>query len=387
MVAAFSHSSATPQLSPNAKVSLLTCGAGEELYSTFGHSAIRVCDTVLQIDNVYNYGTFDFSDPNFYSNFVRGKLNYMLSVGKFNNFMLEYMMDERWVFEQSLNLDSLQRQAMFDFLENNRLPENRYYLYDFLFDNCSTRIRDVFEKTFPNQVVYPNTYLEGKPTFRDLLYRYLEKMPWSKFGIDLLLTHSIDREATPYEYMFLPDFLMSECQGATLNGEPLVSSTRYLFESDEAAAVDNGSFVTPVIVFWALFVAVLLLSLVNVPLKIFDTLFFFVLGLLGMLFLFMWFGTDHRLTNANLNLLWALPSHAVLAFWLLRKQRPMWLRKYFLVCCILSVLLFVFWKALPQRLNTAVLPILGTIALRTFAAARTSMKSLRTVKRNPHRKY
>ena len=144
--------SQTPRLSEAAQISVLTCGAGQELYTAFGHSAFRVQDPIQEIDVVYNYGTFDFRAPNFYTNFARGRLIYTLSRQRFENFLYEYEYEKRWVKEQILDLDQQQKNALIVFLENNYLPENRDYRYDFLYDNCSTKLPDVLSQILGNQL-------------------------------------------------------------------------------------------------------------------------------------------------------------------------------------------------------------------------------------------
>ena len=130
------------------KISILTCGSGEDLYSVYGHSAIRVVDSLRGTDVVYNYGTFNFGDPDFYMKFTRGKLDYYVNDEQYEGFVSMYQQDGRSVYEQVLELNSTDANAINDFLINNLKEENKYYKYDFLFDNCSTRLRDIFTKTF-----------------------------------------------------------------------------------------------------------------------------------------------------------------------------------------------------------------------------------------------
>ncbi len=368
-----SHTTNAQTLSPDAKISLLTCGSGDELYSTFGHSAVRVCDTAQNFDIVFNYGIFNFSDPNFYSNFVRGKLNYMLATQQFDHFIFEYKMDERWVYEQTLNLTQEQQQELFNFLEWNSQPENRFYLYDFLFDNCSSRIRDVLLKVFPNQIVFPDRYdgIVGEPTFRDLLHSYLNDSPWTKLGIDILLGKRVDRVATASEYMFLPDFLLEAFGKATINQQPLVLTTEagYLYQSDEAFA-GKKPLIVPLIAFIVLLVLTIAAYVMKIPFKWIDFTIFFVIGLLGIFLLFMWFGTDHYVTKYNYNILWAIPLHCIVAFFLLKKNRPRWVLWYFAACTLLYISLLVFRGSLPQQLNNALVPIVCILGFRSYAIAK-----------------
>jgi hypothetical protein len=356
-------------LSPAARISLLTCGAGDELYSTFGHSAVRVCDTAQQLDLVFNYGTFDFNEPHFYADFVRGKLNYMLNVTKFENFLFAYEVEQRWVFEQALNLTPEQRQDIFAFLVNNSRHENKYYLYDFLFDNCTTRIRDLLETGCRGQLVLPDKPLDGRPTFRDLLYPHLRTMPWSKLGIDILLGSRTDRIAAPREYLFLPDFLSEAIAHAELNGQPAAAESRYLFRPDEQPQHSAPVF-TPVVLFFALLIIVAAATFAKLPLKGFDAAWFLLLGLFGLFLVFMWTGTDHYVTKANFNLLWAFPAHAAAAVALLRKRRPRWIRWYFAATLLECLLLCIFWTLLPQHLNSSLIFVVLLTGLRAYAELR-----------------
>ncbi|MBT8320736.1 MAG: DUF4105 domain-containing protein, partial [Eudoraea sp.] len=146
-------------LSESAQISVLTCGSGQELYTAFGHSAFRVQDPVKDIDVVYNYGTFDFQAPNFYTNFAKGKLIYTLSRQRFENFLYDYELEKRWVKEQILDLDQDQKNDLIIFLENNYRPENRDYRYDFLFDNCSTKMPDILGQILENQIKFGEDHL------------------------------------------------------------------------------------------------------------------------------------------------------------------------------------------------------------------------------------
>ena len=188
-------------------ISLLTATPGEELYSTFGHSALRVRDPNAQTDWVFNYGTFDFNEPGFYTKFIRGKLMYYLSVEEFPSFMYGYELEGRGITEQILHFTCQQKEKVMELLRQNTLPQNRYYKYDFLFDNCTTRLRDLIASA-DSSVHFPPV-LQQPRTFRNLIHFYLDEnhKPWSKLGIDILLGARTDAVMTPWEVMFLPDFL------------------------------------------------------------------------------------------------------------------------------------------------------------------------------------
>jgi len=358
------------QLSPQAKISLITCSSGSDLYAIFGHSAVRVNDPVNGFDIVFNYGTFDFDEPNFYLKFAQGKLKYKLSIADFNRFVYSYTMENRSVYEQEMNFTQEQKQQYWDFLTNNYLPANRFYLYDFFFDNCATRIRDGVEATFPNQVRFNINEFDEDMSFRNLIDLYLGPQPWGDFGIDLALGARIDQEAKPYEYMFLPDYLAKGFANATItqNGQskPLVRKMEPLFER-EPIPFTHGFF-TPTLVFWLFFAIVLALTIGDLiqrrRSRVFDMVFFFFTGLMGIILLLLWFATDHQATANNFNLLWAIPTHIVAAFFLRHNALPDWVSKYMLGTAAVAAILLVFWPWWPQMFHTAFLPITLALGLR-----------------------
>jgi hypothetical protein len=350
------------------QISLLTCSPGEELYSTFGHTAIRVKDSAGSMDYVFNYGTFEFS-PDFYTKFIQGKLLYYLSVDEFSNFIYQYQMEGRSVVEQPLLLSCAEEQQLFAALQWNAQEENRYYLYDFLFDNCTTRARDIIAKNTLPPVVFQNILPKDVPTFRDLIHTYLDLggQYWSKLGIDMLLGAKLDREVSNLQSMFLPDYLKQGMDAALVQQRPLAGPTRAVLIMP--SPLNKGSLFRPSIVFSVLLVVVVGLQFTRKRwstrvLKGLDFFFFLLLGLAGVLMLFMWLGTDHRVTQNNYNLLWALPTHTVAAFVLYRGKT--WVAHYFRVVFWLTAALLLLWAFLPQEMNPALLPLIMLILLRSW---------------------
>ena len=368
----YSQQSTDTSHSCSLRITLLTCAPGEELYSTFGHTAIRVQDSLMDVDAVYNYGTFEFA-PDFYSKFIRGKLLYSLSVESFPDFLYTYQVESRSVVEQELQLSCAEKQRLYQALQVNALEENRHYRYDFLFDNCTTRARDIVAANTKPPVKYKNILPPETPSFRNLIHSYLDKghQPWSKLGIDMLLGAKLDRKVTNLQSMFLPDYLLKGFDSASTNGLPLVSPPAPVLTMPSPLAA-SGIF-TPWVCFSLLLVVVLLLSfsrsrLPGKVLSLFDFLFFFILGLTGLLLLFMWFGTDHKVTANNYNLAWALPTHVVMAFFAW-KRKP-WIQAYFKAVFWFTIVLLITWFFLPQQLNPALLPIVLLIAWRSWNLAK-----------------
>ena len=202
--------SQVPKLSSKAEISVLTCSSGDELFSSFGHTAFRVQDAKLGVDVVYNYGTFDFDKPNFYLNFAKGKLVYSLSRRSFEAFLYQYELERRWVKEQILDLNQDQVNQLFQFFENNYKPENRDYLYDPLYNNCSTITGDILENQFQGSIEFSDSHLEQQYTFRQLVHQHIKTNQWGTFGIDLAFGGVTDRMASVRQHMFLPYYAMEQ---------------------------------------------------------------------------------------------------------------------------------------------------------------------------------
>ncbi len=348
-------------LSDGAKISLLTASPGDELYAAFGHSALWVYDPVSDIDEVYNWGTFDFDTPNFYLKFLQGRLLYKLSVTSINVFLQEYRYGGRAVYEQELKLSGEEKERIYQFLQVNRRPENIHYLYDFFYDNCATRIRDLVDELL--EVDWgPDPHPHEERSFRDMLQPYVGHMPWITFGIDILLGMPADKRATPWHYMFLPDEMFIAFQHARhSDGRLLVRSYNELLPE----RIERGTTfpVTPTWAFWLLFAAGCLTLFRKRVFMAFSMTYFFLLGLLGLLVFFMWFLSDHIATAMNLNLLWAIPTHLYFAFKIRSGKREKLSVLYFRIVLFLLLALLVLWPFLPQDLHPAFFPVIALAAV------------------------
>jgi len=357
------------KLSPQAQISVITILPGNELYSKFGHSAIRIKDTKNKIDWVFNYGTFDFNTPNFYLKFVKGKLNYMLSIQPFYSFYNEYYYEQRTTYEQILNLTEFQKQKIYNYLLWNSQPQNRYYLYDFLYDNCATRIRDVLLQHLGDSLIITNKELNT--TFRKELKRYVHN-PWLWFGMDLLLGPIADTKLDTYTSMFLPDYVASALSKAmiiTKEGKktPLVSKERFIFKFEKKKKSATWWY-SPALIFSVLLVLILLTSIKEFKQvkrhKWIDFLLFFITGLIGLILLSLWIFTDHQVIYNNLNIAWALPFNIWFAFASVKKKLGKIAILYAKLGRFYYLMLILFYPLLPQALSFAIIPILGIILFR-----------------------
>ncbi|MBS1578623.1 MAG: DUF4105 domain-containing protein [Bacteroidetes bacterium] len=345
--------------SSHIRIGLLTCSPGADLYAVFGHTALRITDSVNHSDIVYNYGTFNFEEPNFYLKFTRGKLDYALAYESLPEFLYGYTLEKRNVYEQELKLTALQKQNIISFLQQNLIGNNRYYKYDFFYDNCTTRIRDILTKQANLTIAKP--LVPAQTTFRNMIHVYLDSMNmcWSKLGIDILLGSPTDKKVNIYESLFLPDYLLKAVDSSINTSTKLISNKKTLLNVAELITETNNKHY-PLYLIGCISLILLVISFSkNKILKkvtiIADSILLYITGLLGLVILFMMFCTDHKACAANYNLLWALPTNIIAAFAVFKK--PNWLLKYFYAIAFISAITIVMWSMLPQQLNIALLPI------------------------------
>ena len=294
---------------------------------------------------------------------------YFLSQEYFDPFIYSYQMEQRGITDQVLNLSCNEKYRIVELLYKNMMPANRFYKYDFLFDNCTTRLRDLIESTSDGKVHFQSV-LNSPKTFRNLIHDYLDlnDKQWSKLGIDILLGAKTDAVMTPREEMFLPDYLLMNFDSATIDNHALVAKKKQVYD---VVLPDNSknNLKHPFFIFTCLFALIAFFSFFKNPtiqkiMSSLDGLLFFVVGLLGVLLVFMWFGTDHIMTKNNYNLLWAWPLNAVAAFYIHSKKK--WVKIYYLVYAIFNIILIASWFMLPQLMNPALIPIIGILIFRSF---------------------
>jgi hypothetical protein len=323
--------------------SVLTCSRGDEIYSTFGHSAIRYQDSSQGIDWVYNYGLFDFHDPNFIPKFCMGKLDYMVGKETMNDFMGQYVYQQREVKEQVLNLSLEQIDSLFQFLEWNIRDENKYYRYDFLFNNCATKIIDVIEQNCKGvQMKYFEE--EDKKTFREHIHSNASSsVPWIDWGMDLAIGMPVDRKSTAREYCFLPEFVAKSIGLSQNKDQSLVSSESILIPETPRLKSSFAWIWSPTaIAFFLLIIVVYLKFRPTTWTPSFFGLFFVILGIGGLVIGFEWFFTEHSVTKNNWNLLWLNPLFIPYGFALFRNKEWINYKKIVGLCLALSLINAIF---------------------------------------------
>lgn len=358
-------------LSDSAEISIMTIGPGNELYDKFGHSAFRVKDSLAGVDVVFNYGVFDFDTPNFYLKFAQGKLDYELGVGYYHDFYNSYVAQNRWIREQVLNLNKEEKQAVADFLWKNVLPENKYYKYDFFFDNCATRIRDVLEITLDEKLVFHDEHITTSYSFRDLIRHNLHTNSWGSLGIDIALGAVIDRKATPRDYQFLPEYVYQAADNATVTHgdkvENLVKKDVWIYQNEPTDQKNN--FLTSPLMIFGIIGAIIIGITYNDRKKqsrtrVLDGIILTVTGLIGLLIFLLWFATDHSATANNYNLLWAFPASLLFAYALFGRPKSVITRRYLFFLILMLVLLSIHWITGVQSFAIGLLPLLIALFIR-----------------------
>ena len=357
-------------VSDDARFSLLTILPGDQIYSLWGHSAIRVTDPDRGFDLSFNYGTFRF-DEYFLPNFLYGRLDYMLSVHDYEAALDAYRYEGRPVLEQELRLTPAQKDSLYHFLVVNARPENRVYRYHFLYDNCSTRIRDALEKALGEDVSFAATPDPGL-TFRQLLDSGIGEKPFLDAGIDWLLGAPVDRMAQPYETMFLPVYLMDAFDHARIRagdaqGSLVMRTDTVLWIPgyDEQAAAAPWS----AILAWLLLGAGVAATLRGMRrgvgiVRWLDVPLFALVGTAGLIIVFLWFISLHDVPENNWHLLWAWPTHLLAAVALMRRRTPLWLQRYLLAAAVLAAFAAIGSPLFGQWFHPSLYPLMILIAVR-----------------------
>lgn len=358
-------------LSEASEVSILTIGPGDQLYDKFGHSAFRVQDKSSNTDIIFNYGVYDFNTPNFYTKFAQGKLLYELGVRDYPSFLASYKRQNRWVKEQVLQLSIAEKQAMFDFLLNNAKPENKKYKYDFFYDNCATKIRDVLQEVLGSNLIFNQDHIAEEYTFRELIQKNVKANTWGSLGMDVAIGAVVDKKASPIQYQFLPDYVFKGAENAEVirNGTktPLVRETSTLFEATRGEEKVNF-FTSPLFVFGLLGLCIVFITYTdyknNNRSRFLDVAIFGCTGLIGVLLLLLWFGTDHTATVTNYNLLWAFPLSLLFVGAIAKKHPKLWLKKYLFLLVLLFALLILHWITGVQEFAIGFIPLFIALVVR-----------------------
>jgi predicted membrane channel-forming protein YqfA (hemolysin III family) len=349
-----SSASVFSQSSNDTTAYLLTCGPGTEAYSIYGHSALRIVIPEKHIDTVYNWGVFDFNAPNFVWKFSTGRLDYMVIGESLKGFLGSYFFEQRYVYSQRINIDAPEVRILIGLINENMKPENAKYRYDFFYDDCTTRIRDLLEKCIGERLKYPPEEKDKIPTFRDMVGKYQNPYPWYKFGVDLIMGSTADKKASSRDRMFLPIDMKEELSKTVVHRSgkmiPLLQNPVVLVDF-ESPVVKKRFLVSPPVVFTLAIILILILPALTKSrktIRIIDIIIYSVFSALSVLMIFFNFFTDHQQMRLNLNIIWLNPFIIVcLILLILNKAGTIWFRIVFYISAGFLVLHFI----LPQGFN------------------------------------
>lgn len=387
------------QLSDSARISLMTTSPWDgAAYALYGHTALYVEDDSTGLDAVFNYGFFDTSKPNFTYNFMKGKTDYVLGVTSFEDFISEYRQKGVEAIKQELNLTQEEKQKIWEALYINSLPENREYRYNFLYDNCVTRPRDLIEKFTEGKISYPED--REVQTYRDLIHACVGIYPWMKFGIDLIIGNGADKPISLREKMFLPEYLMNALDETTVIKN---DSLAYPIVSDRIAVLrkvnkpQNKSewyMLSPIVAAFALLFVTVFVSVIQyiqwnktkLPV-LYDTFLFALMGSGGVVIFFLMYFSEHPVTCPNWNFVWMNIFALVFAalFWV--KPMKSVVNIYHLINFAVLTLFLLFWWLIPQQMPLATIPFSMSLWLRSGMNAWMLTRRKITNKRYVSSKY
>jgi len=346
-------------LSKNASVSVITCDTGNESYSLFGHTAVRISDIDNNLDVVYNYGAFDFATPNFVAKFAKGDLQYFAIAHSFSDFMSQYTYEQRSVFEQELLIPAIYKQKLFDNLNTVLASEERYYTYKFIDRNCTSMVVEILNKTLGSNVIFKKS--DTDKTYRTILYPHFDNFFYQKLGTSIIFGKKVDEYGTR---IFLPFELLKSLEQTKFENHPISKESKTLLEFKKEVPKS----------WWDNFYifALLLGFIVVINKKSIDLFYISAMGLLGLFFGFMGFYSFHEELAYNYNILLFNPFLLVLLYFHYTKNK-----KWIINLSLVNILfLFVYLGFMLNKIHLLiVLPlILTSLALLVKMIIRNSKR-------------
>ena len=365
---------AQAQMRQDTVVSFVTVFPGSEIYELEGHSAIRI-ELPSGEDIAVNFGLFNFNAPNFVYRFVKGETDYMVGAYPWQYFLDSYAGTGRRITSQRIDMTGAQKEELLRLLGENLQPENRVYRYNYVLDNCATRPLRLVELAMGDSILLSPAPFESqpllKPTFRNVMRLYHSNYPWYQFGIDLALGSGIDRPITRREMSFAPAELERQLAGATCGGRKLVAGEDAIVDTAPQSATDGPTpwYLTPMAVFSLLFVVSAIVTVRDIRrrkvCRIFDTILFSALGLVGLLLTFLIFVSSHEATSPNWLYLWLNPFCLIVPLFIWLKNGKKVVLRYQIINFAVLILLCALWPVIPQSANPAFFLIIGSELLRS----------------------
>ena len=363
----FAFSSIKSQTNDSLRLSLLTVSPhSKAVWTIYGHTALRLYDPARNIDIVFNWGTFYFGRPfDFALRFIEGKTDYYLSDSQFQSVMLHHAYDGAAVFEQVLNIPENEKADLLEFLQINLLPENVEYRYNFIFDNCTTRPRDIIERFCGGTLIYPE---QTQPvTFRQLIHQYTQPYPWMELGIDCMIGSGADSLIMYRNELFLPEKLMDALNRSVVkrrDGEiqPVVLTSELILQSPDSQPAQLKLWDRPLLTGFIIFFLYLVLVVIGYRKKygfrLPFALLFFIAGTSGCIVAMLHFFSLHPCVQSNWNILWLHPLHFIACAGFFFRKSCRWIRWYHAVNFVLLSGFLLGWRWIPQELNYACIPFI-----------------------------
>ena len=343
------------------RISLLTCAPGSEIYALFGHSAIRYEDPARGEDWVFNYGMFSFKDPNFVMRFVKGETDYQLGVIPYRYFEAEYALRGSSVYQQELNLTDAEKVKLIGLLQENYLPANRVYRYNYFYDNCTTRARDKIEESIEGKVVYPEC--DRVVSYRDILHEFTAGSEWSEFGIDLCLGSEADEPIDERKQMFAPFYMLAAARGAVIQrGDEVVPFVREETKIVEAELEDEPAFplspMTCALLLLACTIGIVIWGYrKGRQCLVWNVLMFALQGLGGCIIAFLFFFSLHPTVGSNWLLILFNPLPLLYLPVMIVRGMKQQKDPYHWYNAVVLTSFIILMPVLPQEFNPTVLPL------------------------------
>ena len=350
-------------------ISILTVSPGKDLVDAFGHSGIRVVDNESNYDVVFNFGIYDFQAPDFYSNFVKGRPIYSLGINNYNRFFNNYKNQKRGILEHKIQISKNKKDALIRLLFENSRQENKFYVYEYFNDNCSTKVADLFIENFNNEIYNSEINLSSKSndSYRSLIYKMIPKNSWGSLGIDICLGSIIDQDISYRQTFFLPSKFGSFLD--TIESvSPEIIESKLLLKSQDIFEESSFNLTSPLFVILFISILTILVSFRdyrnNKQTKILDILLISITTTIGLLISYLWFYSDHSAASQNYNILWASPLNILLFIDLFTRKKRKWILGYLKFIFLMLLLMMSHWILSVQTFNITLFSFIFALLIR-----------------------
>ena len=350
-------------------ISILTVSPGKDLADAFGHSGIRVIDRELNYDMVFNFGIYDFQAPNFYSNFIKGRPIYSLGINNYNRFLNNYKNQKRGIIEHKIQISNDKKNTLIQLLLENSKPENRFYIYDYFNENCSTKVADLFienlnDDSFSTQINLPK---KSNDSYRSLIYQMIPKNSWGSLGIDICLGSVIDQDINYRQTFFLPS-KFGKFLDKIESVNPEIIESKLVLETPEVPEESAFNLTSPLLVLFFISIFIILLTYRdfknNKQTKVLDILIISITTMIGLLISYLWFFSDHTAASQNYNILWASPLNILLFIDLFASKKRKWILGYLKFLFLMLILMMSHWILSVQTFNITLFSFILALLIR-----------------------